>query len=306
MKRRLICFVFVALMAIPAIAGAQDAPPADAPPAGDIVKLNEDGIAAFQAGNFEEAATKFRQAYEIQPENTLKKNEAVAWFKAGNCENALRAGREFLALADVDELSQTEARAVTLQCDLQLARTAVDAGDLDKAEQHTASARINQPDPQAVKQLDQLDADIAAKRKIEEEARQKALADAEARRKAEQAAAANDGGGSSSALGLGLMSGGGALLVGTLVYHVVMLASVAPKFRDVAAAGDDRARYDDLGKKLETANWLVPTLYAVGAVTTGVGVWFWMQSSAETDAAAAATASPRRAREFGVSVGWRF
>ena len=315
MKRRLFCFVFAALFALPLAVRAQDGAPA-----GDIVKLNEEGIAAYQAGRFEEAATKFRQAYAIQPENTLKKNEAVAWFKAGRCEEALTAGREFLALPEIDELSQVEARAVVLQCDLQLARAATDAGQLDKAEQHVASARMNQPDPQAVEQLAKLETEIAAKREAEEAAKAQAAADAEARRNAKAAAAAaaadDDRSGSTSTLGLGLTAGGGAILVGTVVYHAALLFSTAPKFRDVAAAGADRAQYDRLGKKLETANWLIPTLYAVGAVTTGVGVWLWLQPGGEGGAPATASVGGHgdpphqlhflRVRELGINVGWRF
>lgn len=292
--KTLLLGLLVAMLLAPANLFAQDTPPQ-----GDIVKLNEEGIAAFQAGNFEEAATKFQQAYELQPENTLKKNEAVAWFKANKCEQAVTAGNQFLALEGTDELSQTEARAVVAKCDVQLAQAALDANRLDEAERRLNEAKAAQPDPETQAKIAELEPKLAAK-KQEAEARQKAIAEAEARRKAEEAAAAEPSG-STQTLGLALTAAGGALVVGALVYHFAMLLGTAPKFRDVAAAGEDRAEYDRLGKKLETARWLAPTIGLVGAATAGVGVWLWMRG----DESAPATAGFKPS-EVGVVLSWRF
>ena len=302
MKRQLFLTYISLLLAASTLSSAAHAQ--DAPVGGDIVKLNEEGIAAFQAGNFEEAATKFQQAYALEPENTLKKNEAVAWFKAGKCGEAVTAANQFLGLEGIDELSATEARAVVVKCDVQLAGAALDAGRVDEAERRLAEAKANQPDEEMQKQIAELESRVAAKKQETEEARQKALAAAQARLQAEAQAAEQQDAGSTTTLGLALTAAGGAVFLGAVVYHLVMLAGVAPKFRDVAAAGTDRAEYDRLGKRLETARWLAPTLGVVGLATAGVGVWLWMGGGeSESTTPAASGWAPM---EFGFVLGGRF
>ncbi len=271
-------------------------------PSPEVVKLNEEGIAAFQSGDFATAAQKFHDAYELEPQDTLKKNEAVAWFKSGNCEKASVAAGEYLMMPGNDELSRAEASAVATTCDIQLAEAALAAGSLDEADRRVKAAAGREPTDEDKVKIANIEQQVAAKRKEIADAEAKAAADEKARAEAASRAAAEAEAQSNQSQTLGTIlvgTGGGIILTG-LVYHAVMAFGVAPKFRDAAEAGTDRDSYDSMGKKLETANWLVPTLYAVGAATAGVGVYFWMRGG-ESDSAAATAG-----REAGVTVTWRF
>lgn len=243
--------------------------------ADDIVKLNEDGITAFQAGQFEEAASKFQQAYEIKPEPPLKKNEALAWFKAGECGRALSAAGEYLALGVEDDRSQQEAQTVVVRCHLQRAEAALAAGELADAEAALADARAHEPGDEDVASISGMEKEIASRRAAEQQVRQDAIAAAQ---QDEQREAREQSRRKKRSMGLGIASAGGAIVLGTLIYHVALATGTSAKFRDAAQAGD-RAEYDRLGQKLETANWLVPALYGVGLATAGVGGYIWWSAS---------------------------
>ncbi len=240
----------------------------------DIVSLNEDGITAFSEGRFADAAEKFGQAYAIKPEPPLKKNEAVAWFKAEKCSEALAAAKEYLALGVDNDLSTREAQTVAVRCYIQRAETELASGNTDSAAAALADARANSPAEEDVPVITKLEAEVTTRRTA-------ATAEAERLRlaaaQAEQDQAALDRQGGPPVLAMGLVGGGAAIVVGTLVYHLALATGTASKFREASAAGD-RAEYDKLGKRLTTGNWLIPTLYAVGLATSGVGVYLWWSS----------------------------
>lgn len=264
----------------------------------DIVELNEQGIEAFQEGRFADAASAFRQAYEKEPQPPLKKNEAAAWFKAGKCDDAMGAAKEYLALDTGAELSIKEAQAIMVDCNLNKAKTALEAGQFDEATGYLDAADAHMPDEDAELEIASVRASVVEKKSQLEEEKKRAAAEAEAKRQAELDAQRRS---RMQTVGLGVAGGGAAIVLGTLVYHSIMAFGVAPKFKDVAAAGDDRGEYDRLGKRLETANWLIPTLYAVGLATGGVGAYLWMSNgSLESNPQQAS------AREIGVQVVWRF
>lgn len=289
-SRALGVFVVVLLTSLSGAAFAQD-----------IVKLNEEGISAFSEGRFEEAAQKFSQAYAIKPEPPLKKNEALAWFKADKCTEALGAAKEYLALGVDDELSTREARTVAVRCYIKQAQTEIAAGNLDQTTATLADARTYSPMPEDEQILAALEGQVQAQRDAAEADRQAAIAQAEARRAQEAEQQRRD---RAKTLGLGVAAGGGAIVLGTLIYHIALATGTASKFKDAAANGD-RAQYDKLGKRLETGNWLVPTLYAVGLAAGGVGGYLWWSASAHE------TAPPQTARILGLdtvgfTASWRF
>lgn len=264
----------------------------------DIVELNEKGITAFQEGRFAEAAGFFQKAYANEAQPPLKKNEAVAWFKAGKCPEAMTAAKQYLALETGVELSVKETQAVMVDCNLKMAQAALKEDGFDKAEKHLDAADSYTPDEDAELEIASTRASIAQRKTEIKEEREKAKAEAEAKREAEERASRR---GTMRNVGLGVAGGGAAIILGTLVYHSVMAFGVAPKFKDTAAAGDDRAEYDRLGKRLETANWLIPTFYALGLAAGGVGAYLWWSNGA-------LESNPQQTanREVGVQVVWRF
>lgn len=270
----------------------------------DVVKLNEEGIVAFSEGRFEEAAQKFNQAYAIKPEAPLKKNEALAWFKANKCSEALAAAKEYLALNAGDEVSTREAQTVAVRCYIERAEAELAAGNFDLVTTAVADARANSPAPEDEATLVRIEADANAKREAAEAER--LAAQAAAAKAAEEAARAErdaQRGGSARTLGLALTAGGGAIVLGTLVYHIALATGAAPKFKDAAAAGN-REDYDRLGKRLETGNWLIPTLYTVGLATSGLGVFLWWNAGSGEQAPQ--TATMFGLESVGVTASWRF
>lgn len=282
--------MFVALCA-PTVVAAQD-----------IVELNEQGIEAFKAGRFDEAAQKFNEAYAIKPEPPLKKNEALAWFKAGQCDQALTAANEYLGLGVDDELSSKEAQTVVVRCQIQKAEAMLAAGDADGAEAALAPAKAGAPTEADQQEIARVEASIQAKRDADEQARQAMIAAAEAEKAAQAAEEKRE---QRQLVGLGVASAGGAIVLGTLIYHIALATGTSKKFQDAAARGD-QAEYDRLGKKLETGNWLVPTLYGVGLATSGVGVYLWWSARAEEPAPAATQPAAVGLESLGITATVRF
>lgn len=267
----------------------------------DIVKLNQEGIEAFTEGRFADAAQKFNEAYSITPEAPLKKNEAVAWFKAERCSEALAAAKEYLALGVENELSTREAQTVVVQCYVKRAETELAAGNRDAAKSALTDARASNPTEEDGQAIAKLESDIATQVAAENETRRAEMEAAEAE---EARRAQVEKRKSMSRVGLGVAGGGAAIVLGTLIYHITLATGTSSKFKDASAAGD-RETYDKLGKKLETGNWLVPTLYAVGLATTGAGVYLWWSyGDRETDTTAAQALGGFET--IGATASWKF
>lgn len=241
----------------------------------NVKKLNEEGIAAFEAGRFEEAAQKFQDAWKIDPDPTLRKNESIAWFKANRCNEASTAGTSYLDSGTVDAGTRVEIHAVLANCRVSYAREAMGAKDFALAEKFIDEAEVLALSDAPKETIRVAREDLNKAREAD------AAAAAEAQQKAALEAAAKtpppavDSG--APVLPWVITGAGAAILASAAVYHVIAATSMASEYEDVAAAGDDRARYDELASSLDTARWLVPTLYAIGAATTGVGVYFLME-----------------------------
>lgn len=240
-----------------------------------IKKLNEEGIAAFEAGRFDEAAQKFQDAWKLDPDPSLRKNEAIAWFKANRCNEASTAGTSYIDSGAADPESRVEIHALLATCRVSYARDAMGAKNFDLADQFLNEADVLALSEAPKQAIAQARLDLAKARE------EHAKAEAEAAQKAQMEAAAKAVPAPEPAAELPIpwiiTGAGAAILVGAAAYHVVSLTSTASEYEDVAAAGTDRARYDELASSLDTARWLVPTLYAIGAATTGVGVYFLME-----------------------------
>ena len=275
----------IALLAVPSAAFAEEANTKNSE---NIEKLNEEGITAFQAGEFELAAQKFQAAYAIEPDATLLKNEAIAWFKADKCKEAVDAATSFKILGNPEPGPLLEADSVIANCHVMFANTAMAAGDLDKAGELLDQTNQLQPDEEAK------DFIILAR----EELGQKHAETTQALTLPPESQPAP----SKTNLGWILTGVGGTILASALIYHVYALTSLKTDYDDVAAAGLDRDRYNELGESLDTARWMVPTLYALGLGTGGAGVYFLIDRG-ETQEMAHADKMPTN---YTLSLTWSF
>lgn len=244
-----------------------------------VKQLNDEGITAFEAGDFELAAKKFFEAWNIDQDPTLRKNEAIAWFKANKCKEASEAGASYLDSGAADEETRSEMKAILANCRVAYAREAADVRDFNLAEKFLVEAEgfAETAVPKENIQLARLDI-ARIKDEHDKEIRQQALLN-EAKVKSESES-------ESEMNWPAIVTGTGAvILTSAIVYHIVAATYYASEYEDSAKQGTDRPRYDELASSLDTARWLVPTLYALGATTTGVGVWFLYNDSADTSAA---------------------
>jgi tetratricopeptide (TPR) repeat protein len=289
-----VSLITAALLFVPGVVAAQS-----------VAELNEAGVDAFASGKFEEAAKKFKAAYDLEPTPSVKKNEALAWYKAEKCDDARRAAGEYLTLPDAEELSVKESQTIIIRCDIKSAEAKLAADDLDGATTLISDARTRNPAEADTARLTQLEGQVTARRDqiaAEQAQAQQAVAEAEAAKKREAKKKRDQ---RMRIIGLSVASTGAAILVGTLVYHLSLATGTSKKFKDAAASGD-RATYDKLGKRLETANWLVPVMYSLGAATSGVGGFLWYRAGGLDQLRGAGGQESPRATEAGVMLIWRF
>lgn len=255
-------------------------------------ELNQAGIEAFAAGEFERAAQNFKAAHDKDPDPIFRKSEAVAWFKAGNCEDAIEAANAFLLQWNDGEAEANEASSVVANCKIELATTAADSDSFDLAERLLFEAEQHARDSYTRDRISSARVELARQRKA-------ALEEERAARQEKEVVIAEPPAPEprSRVPGYATIAAGSALLVAGGVLHTVALARTAPRLRD--AEYGDRAEYDQLARRLDTSRILVPVLYAVGAATLGTGIWLTVNKSGE---------EPSRSGEVsgGVSFSGRF
>ena len=217
-------------------------------------ELNERGFEAFQVNKFDLAASIFAEAYAIESDPNLKKNEAIALLRAQRLEEAQNAAELALTLSPpLTPADRLEAERVVSVCALRLGERAAARGDDEQAERLLAavsSPRLN----------DQERIDLAGLRGTLLERR---VERSETIKRVDSVP--------SNRLSTGLMIGGAALTGAAIAYHAWALTA-SDDFIDEAGRGTDRARYDNLRGRVETARWVAPTLYVAGLSTAAVGL----------------------------------
>ena len=221
--------------------------------------LNEKGFGAFRAGDHASAARYFRQAHDIYPDPNLLKNESIAWFKAGDCDRAKRAAADFLVADNTASQDRDDARQLIATCSLREVRSAYIAQDYARANMLMGVVREQDLDDEGKREQREL------RTKIDEAlARQARVASTEPD--------AAPPGARRDALGKVLLGTGGALLLGGILYHSVAWQS-GRELKEISASGGSAVRYNVLARRLDRARVVVPTLYALGAASTGVGAY---------------------------------
>jgi len=269
-----------------------------------MMDLNDQGFAAFSDGRFAEAARTFARAYDAYPDPVCMKNEAIAWYKAGAWAKAISAANRFLSKKGTQPSDRKEAVAVLGNAKVELAGEALDSGSLTMAEQLLDEVGRLDVDSQVRDQVSALRVELARAEK-----KRAAPHDEATRGHAEKAE--DDVGETSRARPDGPVTSGapapdvveevpppkghgapivvacvgGAVLLGTVIYHLVAFGWQA-QFLDMTRIGGDPDRFETLRARVDTARWAVPALYAVGGVIAGVGIsWAVFASQSEVPTA---------------------
>ena len=275
---------FCLSMCLPALTQAQDQDQGQETPKQRMHVLNEQGFELFSKGEFERAARSFSRAYDLYPDINLRKNESLAWFKHGDCERARIAGRLFLDAPNISKQDKRDAQTVVVRCTLTLAQQAADAREIYKAQLY-----LDEADGMSMSTEDQ----VTYKKISDEVAIQRAASE-----KAQAPTAPSSASG--SPLAWGLVGAGGVLLTSAVIYHV-FVSSDGEELIDISQNGGDKARYDTLASRLDTASVLLPTLYATGVLSLGAGGALLVFPSLQ-ESSAQSSSSQDATRSFGLKV----
>ena len=265
---------FIALGALVLNVAAAHAQPTDDEAAYD---LNEAGLEAFEEQRFEDAARAFAKAWTLSRDESLRKNEALAWFRAGRCDEAVVAANKFLLTDQIEEADRNDIHSVIANCKVDFAKRAVDAAHLDLAENLLRDADASAQDDFTRDRIAAVRVDLAAARDaaavpLEPEIRTVFVSEP-----------------SPPVLEIGLIATGATIAAGALTYHLVAHGWQREFFRmergEVAA---DEARFNQLRKRVHVARVLVPLLYAVGVGTAAAGATMLVLVEPEPDGGAVA------------------
>jgi tetratricopeptide (TPR) repeat protein len=254
-----------------------------------MLALSEEAFEAFSKGDFSHAADTFARAYQLEPDPTLLKNEAIARLKAGEFEAAIDASSRFLIQEKLEPADIAQVRQVWGNAKLGVASAAIESGTFDAAESLLAEVEAAKPDSVLVERIGILRLDLAKRR---QEARENATAaetnreklrleQAQARARAaelEAQTAAQRQQRGRKTVGVALMSSGAAILIGTAVYHLVALGWER-EFYNLAELGGDADRFERLRDRITLARVALPVFYAAGGATAATGVWFFVRSN---------------------------
>ncbi len=246
-----------------------------------MLELNEEGFSAFGEGDFEAAARKFEQAHGFVPDPNLRKNAAIAWFKAGNCERASRQAVFFLLADEMTIKDRVEARSVLGHCRLEVAEEALEEGDEVQAAEIADYVAALETDERVNRRLQTID---------------RRLGRADTRQPPTRAHIARTE--------WAIVGAGVAVLAGSALYHVLS-ARQEDTLDALQRTGTNAVRQRQLQDNVDTAGWLVPSLYGVGAVTTGTGLWLALSADTpDTKQPAPAPQAGRQAPAASVQIGW--
>lgn len=238
----------------------------------EMLDLSNAAADAVGEGHFELGAIKFRQAYATYPDPILLNNEMIAWYRADDCRSALPPARQFMASEGLEPEDRGDVEAVQIQCHLKLAGEALDEEDAMLASHHLDALEAlplegeDQESYQSFRhRLDEqspsVDHDATAYEELEIDDR------------------------SSNSLTWAQISGGIAVTGVGLALHSVALSRQS-QLRELADAGDAERlgeRQESWGSYQSTARWAVPTMYTVGGLAIGSGIFLLMRDQTLAD-----------------------
>lgn len=280
----------------------------DSENAARAVEIAQEAAADFQNEKFQDAARKFERAFELYPDATLLKNQAVAHYKGGNCAKALASAtayRSFTASRqDISEKDRNDVAKVTVECEYDAALRYVESNEFELAQSALDDARSAGPTPEMTQKINDLQAKVDAGPQPEPEAdpnrEEPALSDS---------TSPDDG--SVDALpivGWSTLGAGVALGAVTGILHI-MAFTKASSGRDACASdgfpNEQCAQipgreqdYQDWIDGADTINGLTPlwiTSGVLGAAGAGILIYYYATRS-ESDIAIAPAIGPQGAQ----------
>lgn len=268
----------------------------------EMLDLSNAAAEAVADEEFEIGAVKFRQAYESYPDPVLLNNEMIAWYRADDCRNALVPARRYLDDYDQegDDVSPEDRRnieTVMVDCHLELAEDALEDDNAVLANYHLDMLSDSGP------QDDNRDRYTRLRDRLEDQT------DApESTAETEPTAPDRpDTGWSDADLGWAQIAGGIAVAGVGLSMHTVALSRQS-HLEDLSNSEslEDQRQFDTLQDQWSsyqnTARWVVPSLYVVGAAAIGSGTYFLLRDS-DDELAVSPAVGPD---STGISVGGRF
>ncbi len=257
------------------------------------VRLNETAITLFQQGEYRESAETFARAYELLREPVIRKSEAIAWFRADDCEKASVAANKFLLIQGTSESDRADVTSVLANCRVHFAREAIASGDYSLAEEFLRKAEELEPDRLVVEEIGVARLELARAQKAEADAETAAAEQPDADEPISEMVDAPEPEPRPDVLAWSLIGSGGAVVLGTVVYHAAALGWQNEVIR-MADEGGGPQRFDSLKKRVSVARVMVPVLYAVGVATAGAGVYFLVAPEQNADGERGTT----------ISLGW--
>lgn len=260
---RLRTCLLLGLLALPISAAAQQDPEREA-----AIQLATQGQELFAAGEFPEAAERFRQAYARFPEPSFLMSEAVAWFKADDCDRSLARVEGYLRrLPDPPTAERSDLSKIEAVCAVRSGHANLAAGDLAAAERDLDAAVQADTFARAPDEIEELRSAI-------EQARVARVPD-DATPPPKVEPPEKSGGGRTiagwSLVGAGVASAAGYLLVWNGHREdASQYQACAPT--QTGACDLDRAQLDALRPELLTAWWAQVGLGVAATVFTATGV----------------------------------
>ncbi|RVU43565.1 hypothetical protein EA187_12115 [Lujinxingia sediminis] len=245
----------------------------------EMLRLSAEAQEQYDAGQLQEAADTYREAYAAYPQPILLKNEMIARYLIEDCDRSMELAQGFEASGEATAEDELDLAAVYADCSLVLASASLEAGELEEARQQLTLGESHW-DEELAGEGEAL-WERLGRAQTEREAQAQSLAASSA---ASSAIEAPPEVGGAPVGGWVLTAGGVVGIVGASAWYLSSRGDVE-ELQEVAAEGIDRARYEELSDSVATARWGVPTLYALsGLATVGGILWVVMQSSDEAPA----------------------
>lgn len=286
-------FVAAAILLTPLIAFAEEEDEAYE----EMVDLSNEAANAVADGHYEIGAVKFRQAYDIYPDPILLNNEMIAWYRADDCRNALPPARAFLETEGLQPEDREDVEAVQLQCHLTLAEEAIQEQNAVLASYHLDSLIPLDLDDEEEHEY------LALRQRIDDEL--EPVPDDEV-----APVAATAPGPAVTRTWLPISGGIAATGIG-LALHAVALSRQS-ELQALADSNDpaDAQRLNHLqqqwGSSQSTARWAVPSLYAIGGLAIGSGVFFLLRDDTDDSAEYVSVAPAVDTDHLGLSLSGQF
>ncbi len=238
----------------------------------EMLDLSNAAADAVGEGQFELGAITFRQAYDAYPDPILLNNETIAWYRADDCRSALPPAQRFLESEGLEPDDRGDVESVMVQCHLRLAKESLDDENTMLASHHLESLAgldMDAEHEQTYRELRDTVEQLASSSEPEDSALH-----------VESAADTP-----SNSLTWAQISGGIAVTGIGLALHSVALSRQS-ELQSLAEAGDAqrlRDRQDEWGSSQSTARWAVPTMYTIGGLAIGSGIFLLMTDRTVAD-----------------------